>query len=807
LREEIYKVLGMHCASCTIAIQRSLYKIGVEADVSLASEELRVRYDPSKIRALDILKAVRRAGYDLYKEEIYIYFKRSLTYEETRILDKMLSNAEGIIDSTIDPMGRFVRIIYNPLTTSSQKITELIASSGFEVSETKSEAVVEDVGERVIRRELERLKISVMISMPLTIILIICYMFGDLINIPLSKDAFLKDLFIGIPLSTIVLGVGSSRFLKTAIRSFLNLSPGMDALVILGTYSTYIFSLLTALRILSGQTFFEASSAVISFVLLGRYIETRLKIRTGEVVKKLAELQPKTARVLRDGLETDVPVEEVKIKDLVVIRPGEKIPVDGVVKDGRGFVNESLITGEPLPVEKNFGDPVYAGTVLVNGSLIVSTTRVGRETVLGQIIRLVRIAQSSRPKVQQIIDKVSGIFTWLVISVAVASFIYWHFVVGASLDKALIFTASVLVVACPCALGLATPMAIVNGFNKAASLNILIKDAEVIDTGPRITHIIFDKTGTLTLGRPELVRVVSFDHDIDEKKLLILTAVAEKRSEHPLAQTIVSKATEYFKKIPDPDNFENIPGQGVVAEINGEMIIVGNEKLIKGFDIDINDDVRKIVDQLAEEGLTVVYVAFNKRLIGVLGIGDMIRSEAYDVVRRLRSEGYKIYMVTGDSKKTAEAVASRLGIEGVFAEISPEEKAEIIEDLKRSGHKVMMIGDGINDAIALSKADLGVAMGGGTDIAREAGHIILVKNDLRGILILLDLMRTIRRKVIQNILWAFIYNIILIPVAAGALYGYGIYLRPELAGLAMALSSISVTISSMTLNRWRPKIM
>jgi len=581
----------------------------------------------------------------------------------------------------------------------------------------------------------------------------------------------------------------------------------MDALVILGTYSTYIFSLLTALRILSGQTFFEASSAVISFVLLGRYIETRLKIRTSEVVKKLAELQPKTARVLRDGLETDVPVEEVKIKDLVVIRPGEKIPVDGVVKDGRGFVNESLITGELLPVEKNFGDPVYAGTVLVNGSLIVSTTRVGRETVLGQIIRLVRIAQSSRPKVQQIIDKVSGIFTWLVISVAVASFIYWHFVVGASLDKALIFTASVLVVACPCALGLATPMAIVNGFNKAASLNILIKDAEVIDTGPRITHIIFDKTGTLTLGRPELVRVVSFDHDIDEKKLLILTAVAEKRSEHPLAQTIVSKATEYFKKIPDPDNFENIPGQGVVAEINGEMIIVGNEKLIKGFDIDINDDVRKIVDQLAEEGLTVVYVAFNKRLIGVLGIGDMIRSEAYDVVRRLRSEGYKIYMVTGDSKKTAEAVASRLDIEGVFAEISPEEKAEIIEDLKRSGHKVMMIGDGINDAIALSKADLGVAMGGGTDIAREAGHVILVKNDLRGILILLDLMKTIRRKVIQNILWAFIYNIILIPVAAGALYGYGIYLRPELAGLAMALSSISVTISSMTLNRWRPKIM
>jgi heavy metal translocating P-type ATPase len=350
-------------------------------------------------------------------------------------------------------------------------------------------------------------------------------------------------------------------------------------------------------------------------------------------------------------------------------------------------------------------------------------------------------------------------------------------------------------------------MAIVNGFNKAASLNILIKDAEVIDTGPKITHIIFDKTGTLTLGRPELVRVVSFDHDIDEKKLLILTAVAEKRSEHPLAQTIVSKATEYFKKIPDPDNFENIPGQGVVAEINGEMIIVGNEKLIKGFDIDINDDVRKIVDQLAEEGLTVVYVAFNKRLIGVLGIGDMIRSEAYDVVRRLRSEGYKIYMVTGDSKKTAEAVASRLGIEGFFAEISPEEKAEIIEDLKRSGHKVMMIGDGINDAIALSKADLGVAMGGGTDIAREAGHVILVKNDLRGILILLDLMKTIRRKVIQNILWAFIYNIILIPVAAGALYGYGIYLRPELAGLAMALSSISVTISSMTLNRWRPKIM
>jgi len=590
--------------------------------------------------------------------------------------------------------------------------------------------------------------------------------------------------------------------LRTAIRSFLNLNPGMDSLVILGTYSAYIFSLTVTLGLVKGEAFYEASAVVMAFILLGRYIEARLKLRTGEAVKKLAQLQSRSARVVRDGVEVEIPIEDVRIGDLVRIKPGERIPVDGIVKEGSGYVDESAMTGEPNPVEKSPGDPVYAGTTVLRGSLLVYTTRVGNDTVLGQIIRLVRIAQNSRPKIQGVVDRVSGIFTWIVIAIAISTLAYWTLLAGVPLSTAIIFVASVLVIACPCALGLATPAAIVTGFGRGAELGVLIKDASVIDRVHRIKTVVFDKTGTLTVGKPGVRIVKPLGEEVDERDVIMLAAIAEKRSEHPIAQAIVEKAKDMGLTIKDPEAFENIPGQGVIAWIGGRVIAVGNDKLMRGFEIEIEGDVKRISEEIMNEGLTVVYVAIEGRLIGIIGVGDAVRPEAVEVVKRLRSSGYRVVMLTGDKERSARIIASRIGVDDVIAEASPEDKAEAIDRLKSSGG-VAMVGDGINDAASLSKADLGIAMGGGTDIAREAGDIILVKEDLRGVVRAIELLKAIRRKIYYNLFWAFIYNVILIPIAAGALYETaGLYLRPELAGIAMAMSSISVTASAQTLKRF-----
>lgn len=803
MREEVYRVIGMHCATCSITIQKSLLKLGVEASVSLASDEARIRYDPSRVRPRDIVNAIRRAGYDVYKEEVIAVVKNLNSYDDERIIVERLRDLEGVIEIHASHIDKSVRILYNPLTIKQQALIESLGSLGYRVEDIRAEAEVEDIGSKIAAEDLKKLRIYTFISLPASILLAIYYMLGFTgYPVPLWGSQLLRDLLIGIPLSTLVLFIGSLRFLRTAIRSFANLNPGMDSLVILGTYSAYIFSLAVTFGLVKGESFYEASAVVMSFILLGRYIEARLKLRTGEAVKMLAELQSKSARVVRGGVEVEIPIEDVRISDLVLIKPGERIPVDGIVKEGKGYVDESAMTGEPNPVEKSQGEPVYAGTTLLRGSLLIYTTRVGRDTVLGQIIRLVRIAQNSRPKIQGIVDRVAGIFTWAVIAIAMSTLAYWVLLAGAPLSTAIIFVASVLVIACPCALGLATPAAIVTGFGRGAQMGILIKDAGVLDRVHRIRTIVFDKTGTLTVGKPGVRIVKPLDEGVDERDVIMLAAVAEKRSEHPVAQAIVEKAREMGLQVRDPEAFENIPGQGVVAWIGGRVIVVGNDRLMRGFEVEMGEDVRMISEKIMGEGLTVIYVAVEGRLIGILGVGDTIRPEAVDVIRSLRSSGYRVVMLTGDKERSARAIALRIGVDEVIAEASPEDKAGIIDGLKSSGN-VAMVGDGINDAASLSKADLGIAMGGGTDIAKEAGDVILVKEDLRGVVRAIGLLKAIRRKIYFNLFWAFIYNVLLIPIAAGALYqATGLYLRPELAGVAMALSSISVTASAQTLKRY-----
>lgn len=804
LREEVYRIIGMHCAACTIAIQRGLAKIGVEAEVSLASDEAKIKYDPSKVKPKDIVDAIRKAGYDVYKEEIVAVIKNLNTYDDERVLIQSFENEEGVIEIYANHLDKTVRLVYNPLEISKSKITDKMKSLDYEVSEVKQESEFENIEEKISYEELRKLKRYVIITLPLSLALAFYYMSSSLgYTPPLWNQKFLRDLVIGIPLSTIVMIIGSLRFLKPAIRSFMNLSPGMDALVILGTYSAYIFSIASTFGLVNSDSFYEASAVVISFVLLGRYLEAKLKMRTGEAVKKLAELQAKSARVLKDGNEYEVSIDKIRIGDIVIVKPGERIPVDGIVKEGLAYVDESMMTGESTPVEKLPNEAVFAGTILLNGFLKIYTTRVGKETTLGQIIKLVKIAQSSKPKIQKIVDRVAGFFTWAVIFIAIVAFLYWFLITHAPSGTAVMFAASVLVIACPCALGLATPTAIVTGFGKGAEAGILIRNAEIVDKVQKVKTIVFDKTGTLTEGKPRVVEVRKLTN-ISDSEIIQLAAIVEKKSEHPIASAIVEEAEKRGLAIKDPSAFENIPGQGVIAWMDEEMISVGNEKLMKGIEADLSNDAKKMAEELMAKGLTVVYVAVNNRVIGIIGVGDEVRPEAFEVTKYLRSRGYRVIMLTGDKEITARAVASRLGIDEVFAEVSPEEKANVIDKLRKDGDGVAMIGDGINDAVSLSKADLGIAMGSGTDIARESGDVILVKNNLMGIIDLFRLLRAIRSKIYQNLLWALIYNVVLIPIAAGLLYNVGIYLRPELAGFAMAMSSISVTLSAQTLRKWKP---
>ncbi|MEM0044325.1 MAG: heavy metal translocating P-type ATPase [Sulfolobales archaeon] len=809
MREEIYRIIGMHCASCSIAIQRSLSRIGVEADISLASEEARVRYDPSRVKPSDIIRAIRRAGYDVYREELNAVIKGLRSYDDERILAEKLESMEGVIEVRASHISREISIIYNPLTISRDRIVEYMRSLGYELVEIREEALAEDVGARIALEDLKKLRIYTMVTLPLSLFLALYYMIGVFRPLGLEPflwdNHFLRDLLIGIPISLVVLVIGSMRFLMPGVRSLLNLTPGMDSLVILGTYSAFLFSLLTTFNIVSGEAFYEASAVVMSFIILGRYIETRLKIRSGEAVRRLAQLQSPMARVLRNGSEEVIPVDRVRVGDLVLIRPGERIPVDGIVKSGRALIDESMITGESEPVARSEGDVVYTGTTVIRGSIVVYATRVGRDTVLGQIIRLVRIAQNSKPRIQRIVDRIAGVFTWIVIAAALATAFYWSLIARAPLDMVVMFTASVLVVACPCALGLATPIALLIGFGRGAELGILIRNAEAIDRAGSVRVIVFDKTGTLTIGKPRVVIVRSLASEISESEIIALAAIAEKRSEHPIALAILEKARELGIDVRDPDFFDSIPGQGVIASVDGKTIAVGSIKLMNGFEISLDEKIESLSRELMDQGLTVVYVAIEGRIIGLIGVGDMPRPESRDVVRYLISKGYRVIMLTGDREITARAVARSLGIKEIFAEVSPEEKAEIIEKIRSSGDSVAMIGDGVNDAASISRATLGIAMGGGSDIAREAGDIILVRNDLRDVIRSIELARAIRRKIYQNLFWAFIYNIILIPVASGAFYGFGIFLRPELAGFAMAMSSISVTLSSQTLRRWNPK--
>jgi Cu2+-exporting ATPase/Cu+-exporting ATPase len=803
---ERLKIIGMHCASCAITIEKKLRQLpGIKrVSVSLAGEEAVVEFDASSVSLRDIVRAIREVGYDAYREEAVFLASNLATSDDEILVETRLSKTRGVVEVRASHTTRRVYVAYNPVSTSVEEIRGVLEGMGYRVERVEhGEEGVEDVESKIVLHEIKKLRQQLTVSAVLSAILLSYMVLG---GIGFSVPFWSYRNIVGFALSTPVLVFGGSRFFRGAYRAFRNLSANMDTLVSLGAGSAYVYSLATTLGLVeSTSVYYDATSMIITFILLGRYLEARMKLRTSDAVRRLASLQPKTARVIRGGAEVEVPIPDVRVGDIVVVKQGERIPVDGVVEEGSGYVDESLVTGESMPVHKKPRSPVIAGSLLVSGYLKIVATRVGSQTVLAQMARLVRQAQASKPPIQRLVDRVAGVFSWLVIGIAVLTFMYWYLVAGLPLEKSLVFMASVLLVSCPCALGLATPIVVVVGVGRLAEMGVIARNAEALEKAAKADVVVFDKTGTLTHGKPRVVAVEAFKGYIVED-VIRLAATAEKRSEHPIARAIVENAKKHGVEPLEPEFFESIPGQGVVAGVNGKVVGVGNERLVEGLGASLEGSVKSIVDKYRERGATVVYVVYDGKLVGVVAVADEPRETAKKAVSVLKAMGLHVVMLTGDNESTARAIAKRLGIDEVYAEVAPEDKADKVRELQRKGHIVVMVGDGINDAPSLVQADVGIAMGGGTDIAREAGDFILVSNNLLSVPSIIEASRVIKKKIKFNLFWAFIYNVALIPVAAGAFYSYGLALRPELAALAMAFSSVSVTMNALRLRRWRPRI-
>lgn len=777
MRSEKIFVEGMRCAACALSVENALRGMdGVySVEVSLATGRATVTYDESKVKLRDIVAQIRKAGYDVRKEKARLKIRGMHCAACVKAVENALLSVEGVLSAEANLGTGSATVTY----THPAKLSDLkraVKRAGY--------SVVEEYSEGEAARALKRQKIVFALILALAIPLVL----GSMHFLPFQPPEALSNPILLFILATLIQFAGGYRYYKGSYYSLKNRAANMDVLVAMGTSAAYFYSVL-ATFVTHGPLYYDTAALIIVFVTLGKLLEDSARRKTGESVKKLMQLQARKAVVLRDGAEVEVPVEEVAVGDLLVVRPGEKIPVDGVVREGCSSVDESVITGESMPVEKRPGDQVIGSTINLDGVLVVEALKVGKDTMLSRIIELVEEAQSSRAPMQRLADKVASVFVPLVLLAAFSSFLYWVFVGGKSLDFALLIMVAVLVISCPCALGLATPTAIVVGMGKGAENGILIKSGEALEKACRVNFVVFDKTGTLTKGRPEVTDVVG--------DVLGVAAAAERGSEHPLARAIVEKAVGEGVDVPRAEEFKAYPGRGVVARVNGRTVAVGNRKMLEGAKLD--EWLEREAERLESEGKTVLFVAEDGRVKGLIALADTLLEHAAEAVRELKSMGLKVAMLTGDNRRAALAVARRVGIEHVLSEVLPEDKAREVKRLQDEGFVVAMVGDGVNDAPALAQADLGIAMGSGTDVAIEAGDIVLVKRDLRDVVASVNLSRKTVSKVKQNLFWAFIYNVAAIPVAAGVLYP--LLLPPALAAAIMSLSSVTVVFNSLLLKR------
>lgn len=793
-----FGVRGMTCASCANRIERGLSKLpGVsEANVNLAMEKASVTYEPSQVTLDQMTSKVRDLGYQVTTDKAKVNLVGMTCANCAMRIEKGLNKLPGV-KAAVNFGTESAQIEYIPSLTGLDDIKKKVADLGYQafIPDEASGDREKEAREAEIKRQKQLFLLSAVLSFPL-----FASMVGHMLNIDHPLVHFFMNGWVQLILATPVQFVAGWQFYVDSYHNLKNGSANMSVLVALGTSAAYFYSLAGILFPTIGVTglYFETSAVLITLIILGKLLEALAKGRTSEAIKTLMGLQAKTARVIRDGQEADIPIEEVQVGDLIVVRPGEKIPVDGIVTEGRSTIDESMLTGESMPVEKTQGDEVIGATINKHGSITFQATKVGKDTALAQIIQVVEDAQGSKAPIQRLADVVSSYFVPVVVAIAVITFIGWYIATG-DVTRALLNMTAVLVIACPCALGLATPTAIMVGTGRGAENGILFKGGEHLEKTHELKAVVLDKTGTITKGEPEVTDVITRGQ-LDADTLLGLVAVAEKTSEHPLAQAIVASAQAKELPIGSSSDFEAIPGHGIRAQIEGRQVLVGNRKLMRENGIELGDAEQQM-ERLEGEAKTAMLAAVDGNIEGIIAVADPVKPSSAEAIDLMHKMGLRVLMITGDNQRTAHAIARQVGIpeQDVIAEVLPEDKANEVEKLQKQGLKVGMVGDGINDAPALATADVGMAIGTGTDVAIEAADITLIRGDLRGIVSAIRLSRATMSKIKQNLFWAFIYNTLGIPFAA---FGF---LSPIIAGAAMAFSSVSVVTNSTLLKRYDPQ--
>ncbi len=806
---------GMHCATCVQTIEKRLPKLKgvIYATINLAAEKAIIDYDPNVVDQKAIEDAIAEVGYRVIHQSVTLKISGMHCAVCAQTIEKALNQKEGVYKAVVNFALETATVEYNPAQISLEGIKKAIRDVGYDVIEP--EGGVEDAEQRERDREIRTLKLKLAFSAAVAIAIVI---YSNWRFLPFTLPTLPIDNFI--PLLLFVLAtpvhfiVGHSFFVG-AYKALRNRNPNMDVLVTIGTSAAYFYSVYVTFTG-QGKLYYTTAVSLMTFLILGKLLEAIAKGRTSAAIRKLMGLRAKTARVVKDNQEMEIPVEEVQVGDIVVVKPGEKIPVDGVVIEGYSGVDEKVITGESIPVEKKIGDPVVGATINKTGMLKFKATKVGADTVLAQIIKLVENALGSKAPIQRLVDVVSSYFVPAVMITATAAFIVWYVLLMDFIFALTVFIA-VLIIACPCAMGLATPTAIMVGVGKGAENGILIKSGEALETAHKLQAVVFDKTGTLTKGEPEVTDIVAVAslvgnpsvskevETVGEEELLRLAAVAEKNSEHPLGEAIVRRARERHLEVVDPEFFNALPGYGVEVKHDGKSVLLGNRKLMENNNVNIAQ-VEEKMKALEEDGKTAMLVAVDGEAAGLIAVADTLMEYSVEAVRTLQKMGLEVIMITGDNERTAKAIARQIGVNRVLAEVLPEDKASEIKRLQDEGQVVAMVGDGINDAPALAQADIGIAVGSGTDVAMETGDIVLVKNDLRDVVISIQLSRATMTKIKQGLFWAFAYNTVLIPVAAGVLYPFNILLDPIFAAAAMAFSSVSVVTNASLLKRFKPKL-
>ena len=818
MKEKVFKIEGMTCAACSNAVERTSKKLqGVSsASVNLATEKLTISYDEGVLAEDNIIKAVEKAGFkaiDLESQVKVELINKTLDIQGmtcsacAKAVERAVNKLDGVNSGNVNYATEKLTIEYDISKVRTAEIVAAIEKAGYKAIEKEQKIEEkEDTKLKESKALWKRFIVSTVFTIPLLVIAMGHMMGLMLPNIiePMHNPMNFAIIQLILVIPVVVAG---QKFFKVGFKSLYSGHPNMDSLIAIGSLAAVLYGLFAIYQISQGNhdytmdLYFESAATILTLITLGKYLESITKGRTSEAIKKLMGLAPKTATIIKNGKEIVIPIDEVIVGDVILVKPGEKLPVDGEVVEGLTSIDESMLTGESIPVEKTIGSKVIGASINKNGSIKYKATKVGKDTALAQIIKLVEDAQGTKAPIAKLADIISGYFVPVVITLAILSAGVWYFVGKGPIFSLSIFI-SVLVIACPCALGLATPTAIMVGTGKGAENGVLIKGGEALETTHKIQTIVFDKTGTITEGKPKVTDIIT--NGYDENELLIYAASAEKGSEHPLGEAIVKDAEEKnleFKKV---DKFKAISGKGIEGTIDGKRFVLGNLKLMNEENIHL-DSFSEASDKLAKEGKTPMYVAEEGRLIGIIAVADTLKESSKKAVETLHKMGIKVAMLTGDNKNTAEAIAKQVGIDTVIAEVLPENKAQEVERLQNQGLKVAMVGDGINDAPALAKADIGIAIGSGTDVAIESADIVLMRSDLMDVPTAIQLSKKTIKNIKENLFWAFAYNTLGIPVAMGIWYALGgKLLNPMIAALAMSFSSVSVLLNALRLKGFKP---